>query len=217
MFRLTTIAALAITFAAPASAVTMAAYDTVNGQSIAASIESPYITAADLTRGAGLREVGNANHFRSRRWRNGGSAATALSGNRYLEWGFTSSANFTLDTLSLRYDRNANGPTSIAIFASFDGGAFSQIFTDTTVTTTVETTNIDLSAYSVDTATFRLVGWNATNNSGRFWLTNNGVGPGNAYGLALTGDITPVPVPASLPLLVGAIGLFGVIRRKRPA
>lgn len=214
MFKLATIAAMAIAFAMPASAVTISAYETVNGASIASTLNGPGVVSADLTRGNGLQEIGNANHFRSRFWTVGGDATTALSNNDYIEWGFSATGAYDLDTLSLRYDRNDNGPQSIAIFASYDGGAFTQIFTDTTVTTTIEIANVNLSGTTATSATFRLVGWDASNSGGRFWLRNNGVGPSNDYGVVLSGELAVVPVPASLPLMIGALGLFGLTRRK---
>jgi hypothetical protein len=214
MFKTTTLAALAIAFAAPSYAVTMSAYDTVNGTAISAGINGAGVTSADLVRGAGVTEVGNANHFRSRDWTVGGNVATAMANNDYLEWGFSSTSTYNLDTLSIRYNRNNNGPTSVAIFASYDGGAFSQIFLDSSVDTSAETNAINLGGVAVDGATFRLFGWGANRANGRFLVRQNGVGPGNDYGIALTGDIAVVPLPASLPILAGALGLFGLVRRK---
>lgn len=216
MFKTTTLAVIAAVFSAPAFAATISAYDTVNAASVSAGITGAGVTAAPLVRGSGVAQNGNGNHFRARNWIvNGGTEAAALAANDYFEWGFTSTSTYALDTLSIRYDRNNNGPLAMSILASMDGGAFTQIYTDTSVSSAQTTVDIDLSAFTVDGATFRLVAWNATTNGGSFLIRNNGVGPGNDYGIELTGtQIAVVPLPATLPFLAGALGLFGLACRK---
>ena len=60
-------------------------------------------------------------------------------------------------------------------------------------------------------------GWGAAVTSGTFDIETNEVGPNGAYGLALNGmpTVAAVPLPAGLPLLAGALGLMGFVRRKR--
>lgn len=210
---LTTLA-FSVLAALPASAVTIAAYDTVNGAAISADLVADDVTALDLTRGSALREAGNANQFRTRRWGTRTTARNPATTNRYIEWGFSSTQMWDLEEVSIAYNRNDNGPQAFAIFASFDGGAYTEVFTDTAVSTSIEIANISLSGVEASSATFRLVAWNAVDNSGRFLIRKNRVGPGNDYGIAISGSLTVVPLPASMPLLAGGVLLLGLSRRR---
>lgn len=59
------------------------------------------------------------------------------------------------------------------------------------------------------------------NNGGNTsqWTTSNWSGDwqGPDYDLAFALDVSPIPLPAGLPLLVGALGALGLVRRKTKA
>jgi len=101
-----------------------------------------------------------------------------------------------------------------SILASINGGAFTSIFGDSDISTTGETNMLTLMATNVTSAVFRLAGWSATGSSGTFDIETDEVGPNGAYGLAITGEISPVPLPASLAFLMAGIGALGVARRR---
>jgi hypothetical protein len=67
MLRYTLTAVLALAAAAPASAATVLAYDTVNGPSVAASVEHYGVTGYDLARGSGVTQNAGSD-FNSRGW-----------------------------------------------------------------------------------------------------------------------------------------------------
>ena len=123
---------------------------------------------------------------------------------------------YNLTGLDIFYDRSGTGVISISILASINGGVFNTIFTDSSISTGGEANSLGLMAKDVTNAVFRLAGWGSTNPLGTFDIETGEVGAGNAFGLVITGDasVPVVPLPAGLPLLVGALGLLGLIRRK---
>lgn len=73
---------------------------------------------------------------------------------------------------------------------------------------------IDLSGFdNITNGFFRLTGWNATSSQGTFDIENRSALGGK--GIVVTGEISPVPLPAGLPLLAGGLILLGVMRRRR--
>jgi len=202
-------------FASSASAATIVAYDTVNSAgSIAGQELGLGITAADLTRGSGLVYNSAGGDYNSRNWTEGGDEATAIANGDFLEWGFTSTIAYDLTGMDIHYDRSPTGAMAISILASINGGAFTSIFGDSDISTTGETNMLTLMATNVTSAVFRLAGWSATGSSGTFDIETDEVGPNGAYGLAITGEISPVPLPASLAFLMAGIGALGVARRR---
>jgi len=216
MFKTSILSAAAISlFAGAASAATIVAYDTVNSAgNIAGEELGTGVTANDLTRGAGLVFNSAGGDYNSRNWTQGGDLATAIANEDFLEWGFTSTLGYDLTSMSLHYDRSTTGAMDIAILASINGGAFTSIFTDSSISASGETNILSLMATNVTSAVFRLAGWSATNPLGTFDIETNEVGPGNAYGLVIEGNLTPVPLPTGLALMLTAFGAFGVARRR---
>ncbi len=215
MRKLLGIAAVTMTLAASANAATIVDYDTHNAAGgVAAAIEGSGVTGTDLNRGAGLvQNVGN--DYNSRNWTQGGDLAAAVANQDFLTWGFTSSSAYNLTGLDIAYDRSGTGAMQIAIQASINGGAFNTIFSDLTVGTSTQIQNIALMATNVTSAVFRLAGWGSTNPLGTFDIETDEVGAGNSYGLVISGDIAPVPVPAAGVLLAGALGGLGLMRRRK--
>ena len=93
-----------------------------------------------------------------------------------------------------------------------------EIFRDENVnpnsSVTFGTANIDLTAFdNVENAFFRLSGWNATSDAGTFDIENRASLGGK--GIVVTGALSPVPLPAGLPMLAAGLGLMAVLRRRR--
>ena len=201
-------------FASTASAATLVAYDTENSAgSIAGEELGLGITAADLSRGAGLVYNAAGDDYNSRNWTQGGDEATALTNQDFLEWGFTSTIAYDLTGMDIHYDRSGTGAMNISILASINGGAFTSIFTDSSISASGETNFLTLMATNVTSAVFRLAGWGSTNPLGTFDIETNEVGPNNGYGLAITGEISAVPLPASMAMLLIGVGGLGALRR----
>lgn len=214
MLRLSMTTALVFAAAAPVSAGTIAAYDTINGVSVAPTIVQPVISASDITRGSGLSQ-NTGSDFNSRGWDEADLLGAAIGGD-FLEWSLSASVTYTLQTLDIAYDRSPTGPSTINLFASVDGGSFTSIFVDTVIDVSGETNSIDLTASALDfgginDVTFRLFGWGASSSAGTFDLETGNVGNGNQFGLSILGV---VPLPAGLPLLAGGLALLGLTRRK---
>lgn len=187
------------------------------------TVEGTGVTGNDLTRGSGLvQNVGG--DFNSRDWTVGGDAATALSNNDFLLWGFTSILPYNLTTLDIRYDRSDLGPTNMEIAINVNNAGFTTIFSDASVSASSEEhAGIDLSAYTgVTSAVFRLVAFGATLSStganlGTFDIEHTASFDG-ANGLVVSGTAI-TPIPAALPLFASGVGALGLLgwRRKRQA
>lgn len=211
----------ALFLAAPVMAGTILAYDTVNqtGEVTAGEVGAG-VTAYNLKRDFGLLSYASGADYNSRSWTIGGDEATAVAGGDQLVWGFSSGTSFDLTTLDIAYDRSPTGPSSFSILASINGGIFTQIFVDLAVGASTTVASINLSPFTnVTQAFFLMPGWGATGAAGTFDVETGNVGPNSEYGLALNGmpTIAAVPLPAGLPLLAGALGVMGFVRRKRKA
>jgi len=214
---LSAVASLAI--ASQSAGVTIVAYTPGNQASdpgspdpgVAASVVATNVTAATLARGAGL-SWNTGGDFNSRSWDGGTDSASAQTAGDYIEWGFTTTVPIDLATLDIRYDRSPTGPTNVDILVAINGGSFSSVFTDGTVSTSSENNaGIDLSAHtSVTSATFRLAGWGASSGAGTFDVEDTTAFDGS-NGLVVSGTFVPEPTTA----LLGALGLLGILRRRR--
>ncbi len=180
---------------------------------VGATVVASGVTAMNLNRGGGL-VWNDGGDFNSKGWDDGTDSDSAQTNGNYLEWGFSSTGAVDLTTLDIRYDRSSTGPPSLEILLAVNGGSFTPVFTDPTVGESGENNaGIDLSSFTgVTSATFRLVAWGATGNTGTFDIEDTTSFDG-ANGLVVSG--TPVPEPISAPLLLGLLGLAGLFNRRR--
>lgn len=85
----------------------------------------PNISASVISRGAGLTASANGGRFNATNWSTGGSIASAVSGNDYMEFTITPNVgcNFSISSIQLQLQRSATGPSAIALRSSLDGFA----------------------------------------------------------------------------------------------
>ncbi|MFK7751556.1 MAG: VPLPA-CTERM sorting domain-containing protein [Sedimentitalea sp.] len=201
--------------AVSAHAATVVEFTSVNGPSVAADVEGTGVTGFDLNRSIGVIERSGGT-FVSRDWEEGTNKLSALANNNSIFWGFNSTVGYNLTTLSFGYDRSPTGPVSIAVDFFINNVFQGEIFSDFMVPEN-ETglAVIDMTAFdNVQNGFFRLTGWGATSSLGTFDIENRTALGGK--GITLTGDVVaPIPLPAALPLLIGAIGVMGLGRRRR--
>lgn len=202
--------------ALPASAATIVGYTSANSAGgIAPTTLEAGVTGFDLERGAGLTQ-NNGSTYNSRGWTET-TIGNALLDEDYLEFGFSSVDAYDLATLDIRYDRSGSGPSNIEILASTDGVLFGSIFSDSAIRPNGEFNSIDLSSFAnITNLTLRLVGWGANSGAGTFDIENAGSLGGE--GIQINGErtiIAAIPLPAGLPLMLGGLGLFGVLRHRR--
>jgi hypothetical protein len=112
-------AAIASVLLTPASSAISIATWTLDGQSgtptSVAGSGSPNVTAADMTRGAGLTAESGSNSFNSKSW--GGTDAT-----EYLSFGFTIAPGYSVKLSSILFGtRSSNtGPGTLGLYSSID-------------------------------------------------------------------------------------------------
>ncbi|MEP5760443.1 MAG: VPLPA-CTERM sorting domain-containing protein [Litoreibacter sp.] len=204
------------------NAATIAAFTSVASEgALSAETLGTGVASAEISRGSGLTaRLGSSLTFNSNNWSIGGSQADASAAGDFLSWDFVSSVGYDLTSLAFGYDRSATGPVSIALDIilrdDFTNEITSQeqIFADVSVASnSTETAFIDLSAFdAITNAEFRLFGWGATGSSGTFDIENRASLGTN--GIVISGEVSAVPLPASLPLLAGAFGLLAWGRRR---
>lgn len=209
-------AALALLVAAPASAATIVAWESENtatGTRLPASEEGAFVTQFSLGRSSGLLGA-TGGTFNSRDWEEGTDKLSALANNNAIFWGFNATQGYDLTSLSIGYDRSDLGPVSIAIDFFINNVFQGEIFADTSVAdNSTASATIDLTGFdNVQNGFFRLSGWGGSNPAGTFDIENRSAFGGN--GIVLTGELSAVPLPAGVLLLLTGIGALGVARRR---
>lgn len=204
--------------ASTAQAVTVVAFEGVNGSSVAASVEGAGVTGFDLNRSVGLIQ-NTGGTFNSRSWNEGTDKVTALANNNAIFWGATiaSGTAYDLTSLTFDYDRSGTGPFAIAVDLFINNVFQGEIFSDGAVADSAsQVANVDLSAYTNVTGSvfFRLSGWGASTSLGTFDIENDLPG---GYGIVVEGDlaIAAVPLPAGMLLLASGLAALGAARRRR--
>lgn len=184
---------------------------------IAATHVASGLSGTALSAGTGI----TANSGASYNWSgwNEVSSAAAISGGDVFTWGFTVGVgvlgSVDLSSIDIRYDRSSTGPPNAEISYSVGAGSFSTFFTDNAVNANGENNSIDLSGISGlqglgvgSVVVFRLVGWGASSSAGTFDLENTV--NFNDTTIQINGT-----VPETSAALLGAFGLFGLLRRRR--
>lgn len=168
------------------------------------------LTATGIGRGAGITGVNMNDTYSANGFATGGTLNTA--NNDYFTFTITANPGYQIDFSDFTFNglRLVNGPSSLALRSSLDGYA-SNIGTVVATSTSATTHTVDLSGtdfLDVTDVTFRLYGYNATNNFGQ------GQYSVNSY--EFNGTVEAVPEPQSLALVgVGSLLMFGYLRRTR--
>lgn len=189
-----------------AGQVRILGYDSTNPNGPPPGAPSPDLAAAEfavqitpllLSRGAGL--VPNQGiTFNSSSWSTAATLNTSLTD--YVQWGWSAStAQFNLEDITIQYDRSSTGPAQLAILLSINGGAFQNIFSDSSVQIGDETHTIGLTAFdNVASATFRLFGFSASSTGGTLDIERFNADPEPSRAILVRGFQVAVPEPGCL-------------------
>jgi hypothetical protein len=132
------------------------------------------VTSSNLTLGAGVAAVGNANRFGGNVWFDTGDTnpttlAESIAGNDYIQFIVTpnAGASFTPTSLVFGWDRSNTGPGTVTLRSSADGFA-SDLGTLNLAASQTNNNTITISGLSnlVTVTTFRLYGYNSTATGG---------------------------------------------------
>lgn len=175
------------------------------------------VTVSKITLGTGLQGDNAIGNYSAHSWTL--ENVIVPSNNDYITITLEANDNYEIDFDSFDFTSkiDSKGPASLAVYYSLDGeSSFQQIGSVISPSTTLTTYSIDLSGSQfqnlTDAVTFRLYGYNASNNGGKLSL--------DSYAFTGTvnsgGTIEAVPEPKTLALLgVGSLLMAGHLRRTR--
>ena len=189
----------------------------------ASVFNNSYLTSSSLTMGT-ITAAGNANRFGGSGWFNTGNTAAgstqseAISGNDYIQFIVTPTANsvFTPTSFTFIWDFSSSGPKSVALRSSNDSFAanIGSLTNMTASTSAIKSISITGMASISSSVTFRLYGFGGTGTGGTggFDTTTGATTPN----VILYG--TAIPEPSSAAALFGIAAIAGVgLRRRRRA
>lgn len=168
-----------------------------------ASTLNANLNSSALTHGSGLSVSALANAYGATNFTNGGTKATAISGNKYNYFTINAKSGYkaSLSTLDARFRRSGTGPNAFLWQYSTDGTTFTDIgsadisYTLTTSNGDVQT-QIDLSGVSAlqnvinsTTITLRLLGWGASAATGTFGIGRSATSTPTDYSLSIGGTV----------------------------
>jgi hypothetical protein len=166
-------------------------YSSVNNPGCSGIINNdPDVVGTGICRGPGVTNAAGAT-FTTEGW----TTTTNINFTDYLEWSLEASPGNLLDLSSLiiSYRRGGGfvtpeGPTDIDIRVNY-GTGYNSIFTDNTVTTSLEERTIFLNSIPTtsNSITFRLYGFNSENN-GDFEISETSLGLNK--GIVINGTVT---------------------------
>lgn len=169
---------------------------------IAGTTGVPGLTPSNLSRGTGLTSSGATNSFSSTGWND-------LAAEDYTSFGFTldSGVTVTLTTIDFTYTSSNTGPANMALRSSIDG--FAANLATFTAANAVNNYSLDVSSLGEISSSieFRFVAVDASSVSG------GAVAAAGTSRVRNSLAINGIPEPASA--LLGAIGLFPLLRRRR--
>ena len=155
------------------------------------------VAPANLTFGAGVSAVGNANRFGGNNWFDTGDTnptllAESITGNDYIEFTVTPNSGFSFTPTSFvfNWDKSGTGPQNVALRSSVDGYTTNLGVVVPTAGITIANTITISGLTNITTATtFRLYGYGGTGATGTGGFDQSGTAPG-VVNVVLNGTTT---------------------------
>lgn len=194
--------------------IDLVGWDTVNGTTVAATDLNTLIDGGSLARNGNLAQASGGD-FNTSSWDDEAAGD-------FLSWSLDVDSGYQLDNLVFTsyMDRSNTGPSSITVLWSTDGfstagQSLGLNGVDVGSSGSVQTSSSFGTALT-GTVSFRLIGTGATSGGGTFDFETNEVGPGTAYGMFVSGDVSVIPEPTSI-IMVALTGLaaFGILRNRK--
>lgn len=145
-----------------------------------ATTQDPNLSISTLSRGSGIVPSNLANSFSSNNFTGGGTQASSITDNDYLQFNISAVSGYkvSLSTLDVNFRRSGTGPNNFIWRYSLDGTNFTDIGSSFIYNINpgngTAQAQIDLSTIPAlqnvfnTTITFRLYGWGATGSTGSF-------------------------------------------------
>lgn len=193
-----------------AEVITVVGYDSTNPNAnpndpapdLPAAEAAASVVARDLARGPGV--IPNAGvTFNSRNWSTDNNFSP--TSDRFISWGWSQSDALDLTDMTLEYDRSNDGPESLVIRLSVNGGSFVDIFSDPFISIGDEQATIGLDGFDdVTSAEFRLYGFRANSAGGTLDIERFNTDQINepSRAIVVRGQFATVPEPGSVAVLV---------------